>query len=95
MISCPVNTTATAGLEALDVELVVLVEELQQVQEARLQAELSRCTYSLHGLEPLMRPCRRRVPAVDGGVVLQARVGALPGRVGDLAEQVAGGHASG
>src|SRR5882757_8988800 len=29
---------------------------LRRFSEARLHAELSRCMYSLHGFEPLMRP---------------------------------------
>jgi len=56
---------------------------------ARLHAELSRCMYSEHGLLALMRPVFGAVlPAVDGGVVLHARVSAFPGGVGDLAHQV-------
>src|SRR5687767_5696079 len=33
-----------------------LPRNLSKLIEARLQAELSKCIYSLHGLEPLMRP---------------------------------------
>ena len=55
--------------------------------------ELSRCMYSEHGFDALMRPDGRAgVPFVDRGVVLHARVGALPGGLGDLAHQVARAH---
>ena len=61
--------------------------------DARLHAELSRCMYSEHGLDALMRPDRRaRVPLVDRGVVLHAGVGALPRGLRDLAHQLAGAH---
>ena len=47
--------------------------------------------YSLHGLRAVdAAGVGGGVPAVDGGVELHAGVGALPGRLGDLAEQVAG-----
>ena len=36
---------------------------------------------------------RAGVPLVDGGVVLDARIGAAPGRVGDLIQQVGRAHA--
>ena len=58
---------------------------------AKLQAELSRCMYSEHGLEPLMRPAiRAGVPLVDSGVELHAWIGAFPSGFGELAEQLAG-----
>jgi hypothetical protein len=52
------------GLERVDVEGVVVVEELQQVEAGQVAAELSRCMYSEHGLEPLMRPVVGGVPAL-------------------------------
>ena len=49
--------TSTVWLEALDVELVPSSSRnFSRLMLARLQAELSRCMYSEHGLEPLMRP---------------------------------------
>ena len=59
--------------------------------DARLHAELSRCMYSEHGLDALMRP--------DAGHVCHSLivvsycmpgVGALPGGLRDLAHQLAG-----
>ena len=59
--------------------------------DARLHAELSRCMYSEHGLDALMRPVAGTgVPFVDRGVVLHAGVGALPRGLRDLAHQLAG-----
>ena len=50
------------------------VTNLSRLKLARLQAELSRNMYSLHGLDALMRAVfLLRVPAVDGGVELHAR----------------------
>ena len=80
-------------LEALHVELVVLVEERQQVHGGQIAGRVVEVhIFAARVAAVDAARHRRRVPAVDGGVVLQARVGALPGRVGDLAEQVAGGH---
>ncbi len=60
---------------------------------ARLHDELSRWTYSLHGLLAVIRPdSGAGVPVVDGAVVLDAGIGAGPGRLGHLAEQVPGVH---
>ena len=63
--------------------------------EARLQAELSRCMYSLARVRAV-DPTRRRagVPLVDRRVVLHARVGTLPGRLGDLAHELTGADGS-
>ena len=62
-----------------------------RLSEARLQAESSRYMYSEQGLEELMRAVLdRRVPLVDGGVVLHARVAADPGGFGDHAQHVLG-----
>jgi hypothetical protein len=77
-------------LERLDVELAVLAAELHQVEEARLHAESSIDMYSEHGFDALIRPVfGQRVPRVDRRVVLDARVGALPRRLGDLPQQAA------
>ena len=58
---------------------------------ARLQAELSRCMYSQHGFEPLMRPV---LAAVCQWLIVVSNcmpgIGALPGGLGDLAHEVAG-----
>ena len=49
--------------------------------------------YSEHGFDALMRPeFGRRVPLVDRRVVLDARVGAAPRGLGDLAHQLARLH---
>ena len=58
---------------------------------ARLQAESSRNMYSEQGFEALIRPefgqvCQRLMVRV----VLHARIAAGPGRLGHLAEHVAG-----
>ena len=85
------KTTSTARLEALDVERVVVVEELQQVEAGQVAGRV----VEVHVLRARVRAVDaaggvRGVPAVDRGVELQAGVGALPGGLGDLAEQVAG-----
>ena len=56
MISCPVNTTATAALKPSTSNSSFSSRNVSRFMEARLQAELSRCTYSEHGLQPLIRP---------------------------------------
>src|ERR1700691_1172887 len=56
MISCPVNTTATAALTPSTSNSSFWSRNVSRFMDARLQAESSRWTYSLHGLEPLMRP---------------------------------------
>src|SRR6201996_8563742 len=56
MISWPVNTTATAALKPSTSNSSLPSRKVSRFMEARLQAESSRWTYSLHGLDPLMRP---------------------------------------
>src|SRR5580692_704254 len=56
MISWPVNTTATAALKPSTSNSSLSSRNVSRFMEARLQAESSRWTYSLHGLDPLMRP---------------------------------------
>src|SRR5271165_1975725 len=56
MISCPVKTTDTAALKPSTSNSSCSSRNVSRFMEARLQAELSRCTYSEHGLEPLIRP---------------------------------------
>src|ERR1700728_598868 len=56
MISCPVNMTATAALKPSTSNSSFWSRNVSRFMDARLQAELSRCTYSLHGLLPLIFP---------------------------------------
>ncbi len=57
----------------------------------RLQAVSSRNMYSQHGFDALIRPLFGQVcQRVDRGVVLHARVAAVPGAFGHLPHQVAG-----
>src|SRR4051812_44401611 len=58
MISCAVNITSTVCLNASmsNVSSLSTSRYDSRLMLARLHAELSRCMYSLHGLEPLMRP---------------------------------------
>src|SRR5271157_3493876 len=56
MISCPVNTTDTAALKPSTSNSSLSSRNVSRFMEARLQAELSRWTYSGHGLDPLIRP---------------------------------------
>src|ERR1700678_3388449 len=56
MISCPVNMTATPALKPSTSNSSFSSRNVSKFMEARLQAELSRCTYSEQGLLPLMRP---------------------------------------
>ena len=66
---------------------------VSRLSDARLQAVSSRNMYSEHGFERADRPRGRAgVPVVDGGVELQARIGAGPGGVADLLPQVARLH---
>ena len=61
-----------------------------RLSEARLQAVSSRNMYSEHGLEARDRAVGRAgVPVVDGGVELDAGIGAGPGGVADLVPQLA------
>src|ERR1700733_14799547 len=56
MISMPVKTTDTAALRPSTSNSSFPSRNVSRFIEARLQAELSRCTYSEHGLLPLIRP---------------------------------------
>src|SRR5680860_830781 len=55
MISCAVNMISTARRNA-STSKTPPDSNLRRLRLDRLQAELSRCIYSLQGLEPLMRP---------------------------------------
>ena len=77
--------------EVVDVEGAVLVAELHQVE----RGEVAGRVVDRHVLGARVRRgdrtgVRVRVPAVDRRVVLDARIGALPGGVGDLIHQLAG-----
>ena len=79
------------GLEAVDVEGVVVVQELHQVEAGQVAGRVVE-VHVLRARVAAVDPpgVGRGVPAVDGRVELHAGVGALPGGVGDLAEEVAG-----
>ncbi len=77
-------------LEGLDVERAVGAAELHQVQ----RGEVAGRVVDVHVLAARVRgvdapAVRAGVPAVDRRVVLHARVRAAPGRLGDLAHQLA------
>jgi hypothetical protein len=89
-MSIAVMITSTA-LEQRRVEGVVLLEELQEVQRgqvARGVVERHVLRARVGGGDPAGLGVG--VPVVDRVVVLQARVGALPRRLADLLEQLAG-----
>ena len=74
-------------LEPLDVEAAVRAAELHQVD----RREVARRVVHVHVLGARVRgvdPARDRagVPLVDRRVVLDARIGALPRRLGDLTQ---------
>ena len=77
--------------EGVDVERALVVEEVQQVDRGQVAGAVVEVHVLRAGVRPV-DPARRvrRVPAVDRRVELQAGVGALPRRLGDLAPQVAG-----
>src|SRR6202012_4778826 len=63
MISCARKTMSTACSKSSTSKLPSARRNFIRFSEARLQAELSTCMYSLHGLEALIRP--------DSGLVCQ------------------------
>ena len=78
------------GLVALDIELVVVVEQLQQVDAG----EVAGGVIDVHVFAARVgsvdaRRVGRGVPTVDGGVVLHPRVGTFPGGLGELPHEVA------
>src|SRR5208283_4177697 len=78
-------------LEAPHVECVVFAAELQQVdagQVARRVVQVHVLRAGVAGGDPA--GLRAGVPVVDGAVVLDARVGAVPGRLGHRAQQPLG-----
>src|SRR4029450_8321996 len=66
MISWARNTISTACLNAATSNLPSLPRNFSKFRLAKLQAELSRCMYSLQGLDALIRP--------DSGVVCQSLI---------------------
>src|SRR4029077_1373860 len=83
-------------LEVGDVEAAVGTAEFHQVERGQVAGRV----VDVHVLAARVRgvdPARLRagVPAVDRGVVLDARIGAAPGRVGDLVHHVASGQGFG
>ncbi len=78
-------------LEGLDVEAAVLAAEFHQVERGQVAGrvvDVHVLAAGVGGVDPAR--LRAGVPAVDRGVVLDARIGAAPGGVGDLVHQVAG-----
>ena len=76
--------------DRLDVELAVLVDELHQVQRGQVAGRVVEEHVLGAGVARVdPTALRAGVPVVDRGVELQARVGAAPGRVGDLVPQLA------
>ena len=81
--------------EGLDVEAAVdgaEVHEVQRRQVAGRVVEEHVLGAGVGGVDA--RRVRAGVPGVDGGVELQARVAAQPGRLGDLPHELAGPDAS-
>ena len=81
---------STVCWKHLDVERAVRPAELHQVQ----RGQVARRVVDVHVLRARVgrvdaARVRRRVPLVDRRVVLDARIGAAPGRLGDLAHQLA------
>ena len=82
-------------LEGLDVEAAVVAAELHQVDRGQVAGrvvDVHVLGARVGGVDPAR--LRAGVPVVDRRVVLDARVGAAPGGVGDLAQQVARRRAS-
>ena len=80
------------GLESLDVELVIVVQELEQVdarQIARRVVEMHVFAARVAAVDPTghSAPCATSLIVVSNCI---PGIGALPRRVGDLAEQVTG-----
>ncbi len=77
-------------LEVLGVEAAVLAAEFHQVERGQVAGrvvDVHVLAAGVGGVDPAR--LRAGVPAVDDRVVLDARVGAAPGGVGDLVHQVA------
>ena len=85
--------TVTALPERLDVELAVLVEELHQVERGQVAGRVVDVHVLGAGVGGVdAAAVRAGVPVVDRRVELHAGVAALPGRLGDLAQEVARVH---
>src|SRR5271170_6549246 len=89
-ISCAVIITSTAWRNALTSNSPLSSRNDSRLSEARLQAELSRCMYSLHGLDALIRPELGQVCHALMVVSNCIGIAASPGRLGDHLDQIAG-----
>ena len=79
------------GLEPLDIERAVLALELHQVQRGEVAGGVVEEDVFRAGIGGVNRlGAFAGVPFLDGAVVLQARVAADPGALGDLVQQRAG-----
>ena len=93
MISWAVKMTSTDGGKGLDVERRVVAQVLHQVEAG----QVARRVVEVHVFRARVGAVDATgvgggVPVVDGGVELHAGIGALPRRLGELTEQVAGRH---
>ena len=78
-------------LEGLDVELAAFGQVVQQVDRGQVAGrvvDVHVLRAGVGAVDPV--GVGAGVPPVDGGVVLHAGIGALPGALGELAHQVAG-----
>ena len=91
MISCAVNITSTVCSNAAVSKRAVVLQELEQVDRREVAGRVVD-VHVLRARVGCVDPARvrARVPVVDRRVVLDARVRAAPGRLGDLVHQVAG-----
>ena len=91
MISCAVISVRHAALNAVDVELAVVLDELHQVDRRQVAGRVVQ-EHVLRARVAGVDASRVRagVPLVDGGVELHAGIAAHPGAFGDRAHQVAG-----
>ncbi len=77
--------------EAFDIEGTVLVAESHQVQGGQVTGRIVQEHVFRAGIRGAdVAALRASVPIVNGGVVLHARIGAGPSRLGNLAPKVAG-----
>ena len=77
--------------EGVDVERAVAVPEIHEVQRrkvARRIVEEHVFRARIRGIDPA--GLRAGMPLVDGGIELNARIGAGPGSLGDLVPELAG-----
>ena len=78
-------------LEAFDVEAFVFAAELQQVERGQIAGGIIQEHVFRTGVRGVDRAgIGAGVPVVDGGVILNARIGRLPGGIADLLPQILG-----